>query len=111
VRISGLPLRNVGRTFSAALVILCTGSAHAAVIQIKVQNLAFTPVQVTAQIGDTIEWMNADFVAHTATARDGAWDIMLPANSTRTVVLKSAGKIDYYCRFHPNMTGQILVPK
>jgi plastocyanin len=26
---------------------------------------------VSAQVGDTIEWTNADFVAHTATARDG----------------------------------------
>jgi plastocyanin len=83
----------------------------ARLIQIKIQNLAFTPAQVSAKVGDTIEWANADFVAHTATARDGAWDVMLPPNSTRTVVLKTAGTIDYYCRFHPNMTGQILVPK
>jgi plastocyanin len=99
----------VGRTFGAALLILCTGSAHAAVIQIKIENLAFTPAQVSAQMGDTIEWTNADFVAHTATARDGAWDVMLPPNATRSVVLKTAGTID--CRLHPNMTGQITVSK
>jgi plastocyanin len=101
----------LGRTFGAALLILCAGSAHAAVIQIKIENLAFTPAQVSAQVGDTIEWANADFVAHTATARDGAWDVMLPPNATRSVVLKTAGAIDYYCRLHPNMTGTITVSK
>ena len=37
------------------------------------EKLAFVPAQVSAHVGDTIEWVNADFVAHTATARNGAW--------------------------------------
>ena len=111
MKVSPLRLRKVGRACGAALLILCTGSAHAAVIQIKIENLAFTPAQVSAQVGDTIEWTNADFVAHTATARDGTFDIMLPPNSKHTVVLKTAGTIDYYCRVHPNMTAQITVSK
>jgi plastocyanin len=48
-------LLRLGRTLGAALLILCAGSAHAAVIQIKIENLAFTPAQVSAQVGDTIE--------------------------------------------------------
>ena len=110
MRISALRLPRVGRRFGV-LLILWAGSANAAVIQIKIENLAFAPAQVSAQVGDTIEWTNADFVAHTATARDGAWDIMLPPNATRSVVLKTAGTIDYYCRLHPNMTGEIMVSK
>ena len=94
-------------SYGAALLLLFAGSAHAAVIQIKIENLGF----VSAQVGDTIEWTNADFVAHTATARDGTFDIMLPSNATGTVVLKTAGTIDYYCRVHPNMTAQITVSK
>jgi plastocyanin len=78
VRSSAVRLPKVGPTFGAALLMLCTGSAHADVIQIKIQNLAFTPAQVSAKVGDTVGWANADFVAHTATARDGAWDVMLP---------------------------------
>jgi plastocyanin len=111
VKSSAIRLPEVGRSVGAALLILCTGSAHADVIRIKVQNLAFTPAQVSAKVGDTIEWANADFVAHTATARDGAWDVMLPPNKTGNIVVKDTGTIDYYCRFHPNMTGQILVSK
>jgi plastocyanin len=111
VKISALRLPKAGRTFGAALLVLWAGSAHAAVIQIKIENLAFAPAQVSAQVGDTIEWTNADFVAHSATARDGAWDFMLSPHAKRSVVLKTAGTIDYYCRLHPNMTGKIMVSK
>src|SRR5262249_22810328 len=47
----------------------------------------------------------------TATARDGAWDVLIPVNATRSVVLKAADQVDYYCKFHPNMTGQISLSK
>ena len=81
------------------------------VIQVKIEKLAFMPSQITAHVGDTIEWVNADFVAHTATARDGTWDVMIPPAATASVVLKSDGTVDYYCKFHPNMTGQITIVK
>lgn len=85
------------------------GSARAEVIQIKIADLAFTPSQVTAHVGDTVEWVNGDFVAHTATARNGAWDVMIPPKSSKSVVLKARGTVDYYCRFHPQMIGKITV--
>jgi plastocyanin len=49
------------------------------------------------------------FVAHTATARDGAWDVMIAPSAIASVVLKAGGTVDYYCRFHPNMIGQITI--
>ena len=88
---------------------LVAGPARADVIQIKIEKLAFTPPEVSAHIGDTIQWVNADFVAHTATARNGAWDVMIPPNATKSIVLKADGTVDYYCKFHPNMTGQVMV--
>jgi plastocyanin len=87
------------------------GSARAETIQVKIEKLAFMPSQVTAHVGDTIEWVNADFVAHTATARDGAWDVMMAPSATASVVLKAGGTADYYCRVHPNMTGRITIVK
>ena len=98
-----------GRKVGALLLVLVTGSARAETIQVKIEKLAFMPSQVTAHIGDTIEWVNTDFVAHTATARDGAWDVMIAPSATASIVLKAGGTVDYYCKFHPNMTGQIAV--
>jgi plastocyanin len=55
--------------------------------------------------------VNADFVAHTATARDGAWDVLIPVKITKSIVLKAEGVEDYYCKFHPKMTGRVSVTK
>ena len=60
-------------------------------IQVRIEKIAFAPKQVSADVGDTIEWVNADIVAHTATARNGAWDLMLAPNTTKRVALKAAG--------------------
>jgi plastocyanin len=91
--------------------VLSASVAQADVVQIKIEKLSFVPARITAHVGDTIEWVNANFVVHTATARDGAWDILIPVNATKSVVLKTEGMVDYYCKLHPNMTGQITVSK
>jgi plastocyanin len=83
--------------------------AHAATIQITMENLVISPAEVTAKVGDTIEWVNKDVLAHTATARNGAFDVMLPPNKTIGLTLKNAGSVDYYCRFHPNMKATLKI--
>ena len=95
----------------ALILVVTTGVARADTIQVKMEKLGFVPADITAHVGDTIEWVNSDFVAHTATARDGSWDVLIPVNAKKTVVLKAEGTVEYYCKFHPNMTGRILVSK
>jgi plastocyanin len=95
----------------ALILVVTTGVARAGTIQVKMEKLGFVPVEITAHVGDTIEWVNSDFVADTATARDGSWDVLIPVNAKKTVVLKTEGTVEYYCKFHPNMTGRILVSK
>ena len=90
--------------FSAMIV-----PAHAATIQIVMENLVISPAEVTANVGDTLELVNKDVLAHTATARNGDFDVMMPPKQTVTYVLKKAGAIDYYCRFHPNMKATLKV--
>lgn len=51
---------------------------------------------------------NGDFVAHTAMARNGAWDVQIPPKGSKSVVLKAAGAVGYFCKFHPQM-GKITV--
>jgi plastocyanin len=93
----------------AALMLGTSVSAHAATIQISMENLVFAPTEVSAKVGDTIEWVNKDIFAHTATARNGDWDVTIAPKKTATLVLKKAGTIDYYCRFHPNMKATMTV--
>ncbi len=79
------------------------------VVEVKIVQLAYAPAKITAHVGDTVEWKNGDFVAHTATATGGAFDVMIPAGATRRLLLKEAGSFPYYCRFHPNMKGELTV--
>jgi plastocyanin len=53
--------------------------------------------------------VSGDFVAHTASARNKDWHVAIPAKGTGSVTLQHAGDLDYFCRFHPNMTGRISV--
>ena len=93
----------------AALTLGMSVSAQAATIQISMENMSILPAEMPAKVGDTIEWVNKDIFVHTATARNGDWDVTMPPKKTVTLVLKKAGTIDYYCRFHPNMKATLTV--
>ncbi|MEP7031309.1 MAG: cupredoxin domain-containing protein [Pseudolabrys sp.] len=97
-------------SFAAFTVIwLGSVSAHAETIQVVIDKLVFAPVNVQAKVGDTIEWVNKDILAHTATATNKDWDVMIGPKKTATLVLKKAGAADYSCKFHPNMKGRVTV--
>ena len=83
--------------------------AHAATIQITMQDLVFAPSEVSAKVGDTVEWINKDVFVHTATARNGDFDVNIAPKKTVTSVLKKAGTVEYYCRFHPNMKAMLTI--
>ena len=83
--------------------------AHAATIQITIENMEFAPAEVSARVGDTIEWINKDVLAHTATARNGDFDVTTPPKKTVTSLLKKAGTVEYYCRYHPNMKAVLRI--
>jgi len=93
----------------AALMLAMSVPAHAATIEITMDNLVISPADASAKVGDTIEWINKDVFAHTATARNGDWDVSLPPKRSGSLVLKKAGTVDYYCRFHPNMKATLAV--
>ena len=93
----------------AALLGAMAVPARAATIQITIDNLVFAPAEVSARVGDTIEWINKDVFAHTATARNGDFDVATPPKKTVTSLLKKAGSVEYYCRFHPNMKGTLTI--
>jgi plastocyanin len=101
------------RTAAVAAVMMALGSASASAetIKVTIKGLKFSPAEVTAHVGDTVEWTNEDQMAHTATARNKDWDIPIPAGKTASVVIAKAGDVDYFCRIHPSMTGKVVVPQ
>ena len=73
------------------------------------ENLVISPATATAKVGDTVEWVNKDILAHTATARGGNFDVTIPPKQTMRRILKKPGDIAYYCRFHPNMKATLTI--
>jgi plastocyanin len=99
-----------GRLLGAALVLGAMAvPAHAATIEIVMENLVIAPAEATAHVGDTVEWINKDVFVHTATAQNGDFDVTMPPEKTVTSVLKKPGTIEYFCRYHPNMKAVLVV--
>jgi plastocyanin len=93
-----------------ALVGATSVPAWAETIQVTIDKLVFTPAEVTAKVGDTIEWINNDILAHTATARTGDnWNIAIAPKKTARLTLTKAGAVDYFCKYHPTMKGRVVV--
>jgi len=94
-----------------ALCWLGSVSAHAETITVTIDKLVFSPAEVKAKVGDTIVWDNKDILAHTATASDKEWDVMIGPKQTSSLLLKRPGNVDYFCKFHPNMKGRLIVAR
>ena len=94
--------------FVIALSITVFVPAHAEIFRVTIDKLDFSPKDIKATVGDTIEWINNDIFAHTATVR-GDWDVMIGPKKSGSIVLTKPGDVEYFCRFHPNMKGRIAV--
>jgi plastocyanin len=88
---------------------LLSVSAHAETVHVTIDKLVFSPAEVTAKVGDTIEWINKDILAHTATATNGDFNVVIAPKATGRLVLKKASAVDYFCKYHPNMKGRVTV--
>lgn len=75
---------------------------------IVVDKMQFGPMPTDVRAGDIIEWTNKDILEHSATATDGHFDVDLkPGASGR--ITATAGTLAFFCKFHPTMTGSVLV--
>jgi plastocyanin len=72
-------------------------------------NMVFGRIPANAKVGDTIIWVNDDTVEHTATARDGSFDVRLQPGKRARTVLSKAGNLAVYCIYHPMMRATVRV--
>lgn len=77
-------------------------------VHVTIDKLAFLPAEIEVKAGETIDWTNKDPVAHTPTVK-GGWDALIPPGKMATSVAAAADTGEYYCRFHPNLKGQVKV--
>jgi plastocyanin len=102
-------LRCLARVVPLVAFLAASGTyAGTKVMNVRITDLVFEPAAVTVTTGDDIEWVNDDFIDHTVTTRGHGFDVTIPAGGTRRLTLERTGTYEYYCRFHPGMTGKII---
>lgn len=87
------------------------GGDASGAVEVNIVNYTYDPDPVEIPTGGTITWTNQDTVPHTSTGRDK--DVLqtgtLQQGDSASVTFDTAGTIEYYCEFHANMKGTIVV--
>ena len=77
---------------------------------VVIDKMKFGATPTGLHAGDRIVWVNKDMFRHTATAKDGSFDIDLKPGATGVTILKP-GAISVVCRYHPGMRAMLKVSK
>ena len=84
--------------------------AHA-MVQVTIQNFAFSPKTLTVAPGTTVMWTNKDSAPHTVTSDSGSTLASgdLSQGKSYTHTFTKAGTYAYHCAIHPYMHGTVIV--
>lgn len=113
----------VGAFALTALAVACGGAAGPAsstqASQVAIgatvtyKSFAVSPASVEVTRGQAVQWKNEDSQQHTVSGgRPGAkgpFDQKVDGGQTTRVVFDTAGTFDFFCEFHPSMTGKVVV--
>ena len=96
---------------SVLLMPLPPASAAPRTHSVVIDKMKFGPMPAGLHAGDRIVWVNKDMFRHTATAKDGSFDIDLQPGASGVSVVRKAGAISVVCRYHPGMRAMLKVSK
>lgn len=87
-----------------------TTFAKAVTHTILIENMKFTPADLTVRVGDSILWINKDLVPHTVTDEGKSFNSnsISPEKKWRLHARKK-GIFAYKCLFHPTMKATFVV--
>jgi len=102
-----------GRALAAALLLALAsalpGAAHAANLEVKIDNFTFGPQKLTVKVGDTVTWINEDDIPHTVVSVGKFRSKALDTEDKYTFTFTTPGTYEYFCGLHPHMQGSIVV--
>ena len=89
----------------------CGGGGDPGANEVFMQSIAFNPMEITIQAGESVTWTNQDIVPHTATSGNPGDDdldsifrsAVLSQGGTFTHTFEDAGEFVYFCEVHPGM--------
>lgn len=77
---------------------------------VEIRGFAYLPATLEVAVGDTVVWINRDAVPHTATRGGRGWESGgLNAEQAWRLVAGRQGSQPYYCAYHPNMRGILVM--
>ena len=83
----------------------------AGITQVTIRLVRFSPETIEIKTGQTVEWTNDDLTPHTVTSQ-GSGDLSsgsIDAGASWRHTFTQAGSFQYYCTFHPEMKGTVVV--
>ena len=88
-----------------------TQQSTASVTPVKIHLMKFSSETIEVETGQIVEWTNDDLTPHTVTSQ-GAGDLnsgSIDAGASWRHRFTQAGSFQYYCTFHPEMKGTVVV--
>jgi plastocyanin len=84
---------------------LAAQPASGRVVTVHINGADYGKLPTGLKVGDTINWVNDDTVAHTVTARDHSFDLHLNPGQSAKLTLQKDGQIPIFCIYHSTMRG------
>jgi plastocyanin len=77
---------------------------------VKIRMLKYSSETIQIKAGETVEWVNDDLTPHTVTSQSGEFDSgSIDAGETWRHTFTQPGTFPYFCTFHKEMTGTVVV--
>jgi amicyanin len=80
---------------------------------VTIDDMAFSPKEITVKVGATVTWTNQDTVSHDVTddndSADGPNSELLGQGESYSFTFKKAGTYNYHCSPHPFMKATVIV--
>jgi plastocyanin len=81
-------------------------------VAVTIENFTFNPATIEIAVGTTVTWTNNDPAPHTTTqepAGSGFQSGRLNTGDSFSHTFDTPGTYNYFCEFHPNMKGAVVV--
>lgn len=87
------------------------GSAATATTRIAIQGVKYSPETIEIKKGETIAWDNKDMTPHTVTSQGGGElnSGSIEADASWSHTFTQTGTFPYYCTYHDEMKGTVIV--
>lgn len=89
------------------LPVSATAPAAAATHVVVIDQMQYAPVP-PLKVGDTVTFVNKDMFRHTVTAKNNSFNLDLKPGERGSIHINSAGRMPFYCKYHPGMRGTMV---